>query len=282
MDPPAYSQSPVPIPDSIPNPELSDIDLVIAIDFGTTYSGVAYRFLTAVDKMSANLKPMDINRQIEVVTLWPGKEAHSHEKAPTVLAYHSDGRVKEWGFKVNENHKIRVAHFKLGLQRVSDHYKELDEQFSALGDFLANPSWKHQSLPTKKAVDFTADFLTCIRKYAEQHLESNANIRPILGGSKVSYIITVPAIWEEGAKQFTRDAALRAGIPETNLVFIAEPEAAALYCATISQELDLLKGDRFVICDAGGGTVVCPSLRQTLSVGSYLIRSLVSGPLFCY
>lgn len=269
MDPPAYS--PQIIPDSIPNPELSEIDLVIAIDFGTTYSGVAYRFLTAVDKMSANLKPMDINRHIEVLTLWPGKEAHSHEKAPTVLAYQPDGRVKEWGFKVNDTHRIQVAHFKLGLQRVSDHYKELDEQFSALGNFLADPRWRHPSLPTKKAVDFTADFLTCLRKYAEQHLQSNANIRAVLGGSKVSYVITVPAIWKDGAKQLTRDAALRAGIPETNLVFIAEPEAAALYCATISQELDLLKGDRFVICDAGGGTVVCPALRKVLTVGSYLI-----------
>jgi hypothetical protein len=41
---------------------------------------------------------------------------------------------------------------------------------------------------------------------------------------------------------------------------VTEPEAAALYCATICEELELEAGDRFVVCDAGGGTVVLDEL----------------------
>ena len=39
-------------------------------------------------------------------------------------------------------------------------------------------------------------------------------------------------------------------------MLITEPEAAALYCATLCKEVDLKIGNRFLICDAGGGTVV--------------------------
>jgi hypothetical protein len=41
------------------------------------------------------------------------------------------------------------------------------------------------------------------------------------------------------------------------LMLITEPEAAALACATLCDEVDLREGDRFLVCDAGGGTVVC-------------------------
>jgi molecular chaperone DnaK (HSP70) len=249
-DPPPYNPQ-----DTIPYPEHADIDLVIAIDFGTTYSGIAYRLLTPEEKKSPNLTPEAIERDIRVISEWPGRETHWNEKGPTVLSYRENGEISGWGHKAKGNH-VRIAHFKLGLQNVTDHYQELHSQMSALGGFLGNPDWHHPSLPLKKAVDFAADFLTCLRKYAKEHLSSNAMIQPLLGGSKVSYVITVPAIWTDRAKALTRKAATRAGIPDSNLIFIAEPEAAALFCATISKEVDLKAGDKFVVCDAGGGTVV--------------------------
>ena len=69
-------------------------------------------------------------------------------------------------------------------------------------------------------------------------------------------MVTVPAIWTDKAKDLTRKAALAAGIPDNRLKLITEPEAAALYCATICVEVGLKVGDRFLVCDAGGGTVV--------------------------
>lgn len=57
-----------------------------------------------------------------------------------------------------------------------------------------------------------------------------------------------------------REAAVRAGIvnrddhPE-RLMLISEPEAAALYCEKKCDQWNLRHGDKFMICDAGGGTV---------------------------
>jgi len=78
-----------------------------------------------------------------------------------------------------------------------------------------------------------------------------------LQNQQISYVITVPAIWSDKAKDLTRQAAIAAGILGKKLTLITEPEAAALFCASLCQEVDLQEGDRFLICDAGGGTVVC-------------------------
>lgn len=84
------------------------------------------------------------------------------------------------------------------------------------------------------------------REYGEQLLQNQ----------RISYILTVPAICSDRAKALIRQAAIRAGISDDNLL-ITEPEAAALYCSVIFGEIDLNYSDRFLICDAGGGTVVC-------------------------
>lgn len=52
--------------------------------------------------------------------------------------------------------------------------------------------------------------------------------------SDVRWVITVPAIWKQPAKQFMRQAAYQAGLasPENSeqLVIALEPEAASIYC----------------------------------------------------
>ena len=60
------------------------------------------------------------------------------------------------------------------------------------------------------------------------------------------------------------------GIWSDELILITEPEAAALYCATTCQEINLGDGDQFLVCDAGGATVVFRP-GKSKSVGSYLL-----------
>lgn len=57
-----------------------------------------------------------------------------------------------------------------------------------------------------------------------------------------------------------REAMLAAGIlnpddPPERLALVSEPEAAALYCERQCNSWDLGVGDKFMIVDAGGGTV---------------------------
>lgn len=67
-------------------------------------------------------------------------------------------------------------------------------------------------------------------------------------------------MWSDRAKSTMREAAIRAGLvlhsdPPQRLTLISEPEAAALYCEKMSDRFALSHGQRFMICDAGGGTV---------------------------
>jgi molecular chaperone DnaK (HSP70) len=66
-------------------------------------------------------------------------------------------------------------------------------------------------------------------------------------------------VWSDAAKNATRKAAEGAGMGGEGgkgIRLISEPEAAAVYTLKAIQPNGLNVGDNFVVCDAGGGTVV--------------------------
>lgn len=76
----------------------------------------------------------------------------------------------------------------------------------------------------------------------------------------IQYCLSVPAMWNDQAKAMMRQAALQAGMispldPPHRLLLISEPEAAALYCEKKCDQFAIGHGQKFMICDAGGGTV---------------------------
>jgi molecular chaperone DnaK (HSP70) len=249
-------------------------ELIISIDFGTTFTGVAYA-------LSSNLTggdPSRIAENVKVIKTWPSASQHYSEKTPTIIAYSSD--PPSWGATVKRQDETQVSHFKLGLQpNVGTHYRRpppiSNSPQSAL-PFLSNVNWKHPQFPEKTALDFCADYLTCVHRYIKEVFLPRQYGAVFLRNQEISYIITVPAIWTDSAKELTRQAAVRAGIPDDKLDLITEPEAAALYCATLGEEVDLEEGDRFLVCDAGGGTVVRDLPNGMLTSNRTLFR------IWCY
>ncbi|CAC5380032.1 unnamed protein product [Mytilus coruscus] len=53
---------------------------------------------------------------------------------------------------------------------------------------------------------------------------------------EIRWVLTVPAIWTDSAKQFMRKGAVQAGIPENNLYIALEPEAASIFCQYLPTE----------------------------------------------
>ncbi|XP_053399659.1 heat shock 70 kDa protein 12A-like [Mercenaria mercenaria] len=104
-------------------------------------------------------------------------------------------------------------------------------------------------------------------KYLKDDLIKLSESRIAGGGLRdedIHWVLTVPAIWNDAAKQFMREAAQQAGIPEDMLTIALEPEAASLYCRHLpvekcgSDKTSLAKfgpGKRYLVLDAGGGTV---------------------------
>lgn len=112
--------------------------------------------------------------------------------------------------------------------------------------------------PGKSEVDVAADYLFHLRQAIR------AQLQKILGDvfnreeRRIRYYLTVPAIWNDAAKNATRAAAIQAGYLRDNndnrLTLITEPEAAALFCSKTGV-MKLKVNDAVLIVDCGGGTV---------------------------
>lgn len=250
----------------IETPSSAASELVVGIDFGTTFTGVAYAHsLTGASENAGNRRrtQVEVNAIVDrvvVIKSWPMTNLQNYEKTPTMLAY-DNGGVSAWGGRVRQGNPAKIEHFKLGLQEgAGGHYRRSEtdgtHRTSLLGGFLDNHNWRHPDLPNKSAVDFAGDYLREIRQHVRYEVLPRHLGSEMLRNEIISYVLTVPAIWTDKAKDLTRRAAELAGIPMDRLVLITEPEAAALYCATVCRDIPLKEGDRFLICDAGGGTVV--------------------------
>ncbi|KAF5617449.1 Hsp70 chaperone protein [Fusarium sp. NRRL 52700] len=225
------------------NKSVDDV-IIIGIDFGTTYSGVAWAY---------SRQPEDI----EVVTSWDAEmsKCSDLEKVPTQLLYEDD-EVASWGYSIPGD-EIGLKWFKLLLLEDSDITTEMSNssQVREARKFLKETN--------DDAVDVVANFLrelwghamdSIIRKFGDE----------LVGQSRFHVVVTLPAIWPPYAQQRMKQAAKMSGIldkrlcGETTLHFVSEPEAAAL--ATVEDlskrsTIKHQKGDTLVICDAGGGTV---------------------------
>jgi len=244
-------------------------ELIIGIDFGTTYTGVAF----AHTSKFSNAHSVEDN--VQVIKNWPNRSNSYAEKTPTIIAYNKT--PPNWGGSVRKTDDPQVTHFKLGLQEGARRFYSsgihANTTVTAL-EFL-DPQWRHPRMPQMTPLDYTSDYLKCVLKYVRAECLPARYATSFLLNQQISYIITVPAIWRDAAKDLTRKAAVRAGIPNDRLELITEPEAAALYCATIGGEVDLKARDRFLVCDAGGGTVVCLLARKLiwLIIGLDFVRS---------
>ncbi|CAH1264037.1 HSPA12B [Branchiostoma lanceolatum] len=98
--------------------------------------------------------------------------------------------------------------------------------------------------------------------HALRYLKDHMLKATTLKNDDICWVLTVPAIWDDSAKQFMRQAAYKAGIAseskEGQLLIALEPEAAGIFCRrdpTMKQLVDINPGDRYMIVDCGGGTV---------------------------
>lgn len=104
-------------------------------------------------------------------------------------------------------------------------------------------------------MDAVSDYLTKIYEHTMETLNRRYG-ESFVNSTEVEFVLTVPAVWSDAAKNATLQAAERAGMGSRHdLKLISEPEAAAVYTLKTIQPNGLNVGDNYIICDAGGGTV---------------------------
>ncbi|RKL33579.1 hypothetical protein BFJ72_g9803 [Fusarium proliferatum] len=245
------------------NNQPADDFIIIGIDFGTTYSGVAWAYSREPE-------------EIELVTSWDAELNHCSdvEKAPTQLLY-DNNKGTSWGYSIPAD-KDALKWFKLLLLDSGD----------VPTDVAVSCQLRHarKLLDKKKRdpVEVIACYLRKIWNHAIDSIRRSVGIE-LLQKSRFHVVITLPAIWPPYAQQRMKQAANASGIldarscGDTKLRFISEPEAAAL--ATIkdlSKRSTMKVGDTMVICDAGGGTVDLISY-QIESISPFVVKECVKG-----
>ncbi|KAJ7128137.1 actin-like ATPase domain-containing protein [Mycena crocata] len=217
--------------------------LVIAIDFGTTFSGLAY----GSSRIASG--------KIQQILNWPGS-AETFRKIPTCLLYDEHGRIMAWGLEAKNASAMpgtsRYEWFKLFLDP------------RALRDEGAALDYRLPSLPLgKTSTDLITDFLSCLWEYSREQI--TRDIGAIADLNSADVWVTVPAAWDARGCALMREAAIAAGLVQSaypgdiawrdRLKIITEPEAAAVHCAHLTDLYKLRPSQNFIVCDAGGGTV---------------------------
>lgn len=107
----------------------------------------------------------------------------------------------------------------------------------------------------KTVHEAVADYLRALHAHTMETLHRRYG-EAFVRATRVEWVLTVPAVWSDAAKNATLVAAERAGMGRREeVMLISEPEAAAVYTLKAIQPNHLKVGDHFVVCDAGGGTV---------------------------
>ncbi|KAF8538632.1 hypothetical protein BDD12DRAFT_806001 [Trichophaea hybrida] len=245
---------------------------VVGVDFGTTFTSVAFAHSESPG-------------EVKLVQTWPngGTNGRSADQVPTEVHY-INLRTKSmiWGYELPNIPPRAVSPeplkwFKLLLQEQKKitpaisqipapsfvfqvHQNQSPERLTTPADVTALKLRQLGITPLMAVTDFLAN----VREVAVAEI-GNSYQTQWVQGQKIEYVLTIPAIWSDAAKNLMVRAAEAAGygIHREDFNLISEPESAAAYAFSAIQPNDLNRGDNFIICDAGGGTVDLISYKIT-------------------
>ncbi|XP_053389263.1 heat shock 70 kDa protein 12A-like [Mercenaria mercenaria] len=226
--------------------------LVAAIDFGTTYSGYAYSLKREYE--------ID-NSKIIINQKWvAGSMSLLSLKAPTAVLFDSKKKFHSFGFEAEDYYS------ELALDKKHQNWYLFRQFKMRLHDKEKLKLHRETEIEDVKGRKMKAkDVFGAAIKYLKQHLLDMLETRGTGFENKdIHWILTVPAIWTDSAKQFMREAAYKADIDGDQLSIALEPEAAALNCiVTHKDDFKSSKGatfslaapgTKYMVIDLGGGT----------------------------
>ncbi|KPI42713.1 Chaperone protein dnaK [Cyphellophora attinorum] len=206
--------------------------LVVAVDYGTTTSVVAFGYAAQQDI-------------ITVVDEYPNVTSRlTCEVYPTEIVYDSNGTVRI-GHQIQQD-EPRFQFFKLDLNENRGY------EASYVAKKYPNAMAKQPTAQDKSAQEMTTDYLRELHKITQAYISGKLG-KAVLATTQVQYVLTVPAMWSDKGKELTRSCARAAGFG-ARIHLISEPEAAVTHALDAIRNSNLKTGDTFVCCDAGGGT----------------------------
>lgn len=197
------------------NETQKDLEIAVGIDLGTTNSLIATTF----------------NGEIIIIADESGKVIH-----PSILCFGKSGEILCGNPAKEENNGEKIFSIKRLMGKGFDELKQQDFPFNLVhsSDKTLKIKIQNQEL---SATQLSAEILKYLKKLAENKLKQTVS----------KAVITVPAYFDEQARNATKDAATIAGLEVLRL--ISEPTAAA-----VAYGLDKGVEGIYAIFDLGGGT----------------------------
>ncbi|KAG5800753.1 hypothetical protein H9Q69_000312 [Fusarium xylarioides] len=227
----------------------SNPDLRVAVDFGTTYTGVSWD------------TPQEKNNTINIIDTWPGEEG-TENKVPTILEKDRRGDKKDWGFHCKAlAHDKKWKLFKLLLDPII-HGKQVEGERNG---------WVPETMELVRniVVRYLSRVYTYISKIIPD-LIREGSFSPDLQGKdwtsmKVEFIFSTPTTWTAPISQCFRSLVLKAGFGRYNhsvILGLTEAEASAVFTA---KGEEIINNSIFLAIDAGGGTTDLAFVRKIKS-----------------
>ncbi|XP_009893531.1 PREDICTED: heat shock 70 kDa protein 12B-like [Charadrius vociferus] len=223
---------------------------VVAIDFGTSYSGYCFSLASGTDQI----------RQV----YWGREHGLKTPKTPTCILFNQKQEFRKFGYDAVMKYKSLPSseadkwyffqNFKMQLYNIK---------------VTSGMKLKASNGRTLPALKVFSESLRYLKEHAMNTIQE-ASFQTVYDQEEITWVITVPAIWSTAARQFMRLAAKEAGLISDmiseKLIIALEPEAASLWCKQLPQEGFMAEssdkkrfedspGIQYIVVDCGGGTI---------------------------
>jgi hypothetical protein len=231
---------------------------VVGIDLGTSNSAVAYADLDEVRAIGRPLiRELEIPQLIAPGDPQPRKLLPSALYEPAPFELKPEESLLPWSAGEAKANIVGEAARRLGAKtpvRLIESAKSWLCHGGVNRTAAILPWHAPDDVPKMSPIDASAAYLMHIRA-AWDHAIAKGD--PELAFDKQSIVVTVPASFDEIARQLTLDAARRAGLP-SDVTLIEEPLSAfyAFIARTggTTRTTGLSGGERVLVADVGGGT----------------------------
>ncbi|XP_049340669.1 heat shock 70 kDa protein 12A-like [Astyanax mexicanus] len=226
---------------------MSDSTIFIAVDFGTAFSGYCFKFADS--------------KQIR-----QPKWKSETPKTPTCILFDENEKFLKFGYDAVVTYTRQTKRNEAKKLYFFDNFK-----MKLYGKVLHRDLMMSAKNGKKmRALKVFSESLRFMKDHALEMIgRHTAGVK--YSASDATWILTVPAIWSEAAKQLMREAATEAGLvteADTEKLIIAlEPEAASVWCRqlpsdgfvegdlTEAEAINEVLGTQYMVVDCGGGTI---------------------------
>ncbi|KAJ4147944.1 hypothetical protein LMH87_002437 [Akanthomyces muscarius] len=231
-------------------------DIIVSIDFGTTFTGVGWR---------------SPRTPIQVINDWPGSGDRGERKVPTKLIYNADGTLSSWGYMCADDDDFDYP--TNGYEPAGKARREFFKMFVDSENLVAAQEQGVSQAPRsmEEAQQYATDYLRQVYDHVKRSVEMQVGLGYVPGGwatMAVDFLFSVPTTWTRmetinAFKGIMRNAGFGVEGPRHSAqIDLTEAEAAAV--ATLkTSAIKFNQGSLFLTVDAGGGTTDLSLMRVT-------------------